>query len=274
MSKYTLDETDTTGYFLPEDSQFRLKKLHGHMVFLSQLAQPRTYGEVETGRGPEINGDELAVCLELLAEQAERVLDEATYPAERVLDDDHPEARDEDEALEVPAQAREALAACAEDDEAGEALTVRTQDDEGDEASGDTLGEDQAAEPDGVATGEQAEAPYVFGMTMDQLDTLNRLHDRLHAFGDLVFGVERIDLAKGTLTMLGDAIFEVSETASDLMCQVNRQMLPDALRSRNRVREERGAYGQHAALDPAFDAAMPMLPPAYAGWHPQVATRH
>ncbi|WP_425481499.1 XAC0095 family protein, partial [Luteimonas suaedae] len=37
------------GYFLPEDSQFRLKKLHDHMMFLSQLAQPRTHDEDETG---------------------------------------------------------------------------------------------------------------------------------------------------------------------------------------------------------------------------------
>ncbi|WP_425481505.1 XAC0095 family protein, partial [Luteimonas suaedae] len=49
MSKFNSDDLGMLGYFLPEDSQFRLKKLHDHMVFLSQLAQPRTHDEDETG---------------------------------------------------------------------------------------------------------------------------------------------------------------------------------------------------------------------------------
>ncbi|MDH5822493.1 hypothetical protein QFW77_05745, partial [Luteimonas sp. RD2P54] len=107
------------------------------------------------------------------------------------------------------------------------------------------------------------------------MDTLNRLHDRLHAYGDLVFGVERIDLADGTLTMLGDAIFEVAEAASDLMDKVAGQALPDASRRRNHVREAPAVYGVPASPGLTRDAAMPMLPPpADAGWRPQAATRH
>ena len=82
MSKHDWDKTDTTGYFMSEDSQFRLKKLHEHMVFLSHLAQPRTYDE-DPRDGPEISGNELAICMELLAEQAELVLDTLTWPAQR-----------------------------------------------------------------------------------------------------------------------------------------------------------------------------------------------
>ncbi|MDH5822519.1 hypothetical protein QFW77_05880 [Luteimonas sp. RD2P54] len=249
MSKHDLDEMGTRGYFLPEDSHFRLKKLHEHMVFLSQLAQPRTHDEDETGWGPQISGGELAVCLEQLADQAERVLDEATWPAERVANRKSSQAGDEAEAPEDSPQTVEAAEAGLEDEEADE----------------------EAAD----AAEANAEDRLVFGMTMDQLDTLNRLHDRLHAYGDLLFGVERIDLADGTLTMLGDAIFEEAEAASDLMDKVAGQALPDASRRRNRVREAPAIYGVPASPDLTRDAAMPMLPPpADAGWRPQAATRH
>ncbi|MDH5824289.1 hypothetical protein QFW77_15025 [Luteimonas sp. RD2P54] len=274
MSNRESNDLQVRGYFLPEDSQFRLKKLHDHMVFLSHLAQPRTHDEDETGWGPQISGDELAVCLEVLAAQAERVLDEVTWPAERVVGGDRPRARDEDDVLEAPARASEALAAGAQDDEAEAASAAGTQDDEVGEAPGAKEG-DEADQADAAATAEEADAPLVFGMTMDQLDTLNRLHDRLHAYGDLVFGIERIDLADGTLTMLGDAIFEEAEAASDLMDKVAGQALPDASRRRNRVREEPAIYGVPASPGLAGDATMPLLPPpAGTGWRPQAPTRH
>lgn len=82
MSKHGLEDTGRTGYFMSEESQFRLQKLRGHMLFLSQLAQPRTHDE-DDGWGPEIGGDQLAVCLEVLADQAERVLDALSWPARR-----------------------------------------------------------------------------------------------------------------------------------------------------------------------------------------------
>ncbi|NZA25495.1 hypothetical protein H0E84_03790 [Luteimonas sp. SJ-92] len=83
MSEHPLDKMETAGYFLPEDGQFRLKKLREHMMFLSRLAQPRTHDE-EPGLGPDIGTGELAVCLELLAEQAGLVLDEMAWPSERM----------------------------------------------------------------------------------------------------------------------------------------------------------------------------------------------
>ncbi|WP_407352153.1 XAC0095 family protein [Luteimonas sp. R10] len=289
MSKHELDDLDTTGYFLPEESQFRLKKLHGHMVFLSQLAQPRTYDEEETGWGPQISGMQLAVCLEVLAAQTGRVLDEVTWPAEREVGRRQSQARDEDEA-EDPAQADEVLVAGAqEDDEAGEASSARAQDVEAGVAApagprGDAVAEVADAtpqdddEPDKarvVADAGHADDPLVFGMTLDQLDTLNRLHDRLHAYGDLVFSVEPIDLADGTLTVLGDVIFEVADAASALMDKVAGQRLPDEAGHRHRVREEPAIYGVPVSPDLTRDAAMPMLPPpADAGWCPQAATRH
>ncbi|WP_202840926.1 XAC0095 family protein [Luteimonas saliphila] len=260
MSKYELDEMDTTGYFLPEESHFRLKKLHGHMEFLSQLAQPRRHDEEETGFGPEISGDELAVCLELLAEQAERVLDEVTWPAERVVDDEQSQARDEDGASEEMTQANEPLAAGEQDEEAGEALAAGSQDDDVDEAPDTGLQDDEPGEADTVATAKDTKDPLVFGMTLDQLDTLNRLHGRLYAFGDLVFGAERIDLADGTLTALGDVIFEEADAASELMDKVAGQRLPEVARGTRRVREARAGYGARAAPLVSGRVSRPALP--------------
>ncbi|MDH5824948.1 hypothetical protein QFW77_18435 [Luteimonas sp. RD2P54] len=256
MSNREPNDPGMTGYFLPEESHFRLKKLHEHMVFLSQLAQPRTDDEESTGWGPQISGGELAVCLEQLADQAERVLGEATWPAKQVANRKSLQAGDEAEVPKDPPVAVEAADAEAADAEAEDA------------GAEDEAADEEAAEAN-------AEDRLVFGMTMDQLDTLNRLHDRLHAYGDLLFGVERIDLADGTLTMLGDAIFEEAEAASDLMDKVASQYLPDRPGPRNRVREERAVYSVPTGRGPAFDAAMPLLPPpADAGWRPQAATRH
>lgn len=83
MSMFDSDDLGMPGYFLPEDSQFRLKKLRNHVVFLSRLAQPRTWDE-EQEAAPEVSMGEVAVCLELLAEQVGQVLEAASGPARRV----------------------------------------------------------------------------------------------------------------------------------------------------------------------------------------------
>ncbi|KAF1714448.1 hypothetical protein CSC74_16085 [Pseudoxanthomonas yeongjuensis] len=90
MSKPTSNDLDTRGYFLPEDSQSRLKKLRDHMQFLSGLAQPRTWKE-EQERAPEVPVDHLATCLELLAEQADLVLQDVSWPARREVAADAPD---------------------------------------------------------------------------------------------------------------------------------------------------------------------------------------
>ena len=100
MSKFDSDALETTGYFLPEDSQLRLRKLHEYVGFLLHLAQPRTADE-EQEWIPEIRVGEVAICLELLAEQMGLVLDDISLPAERREreavpgDDEESEAADE-----------------------------------------------------------------------------------------------------------------------------------------------------------------------------------
>ncbi|XQA63228.1 XAC0095 family protein [Xanthomonas sacchari] len=82
MAHDRLHDDDMPGYFLPEDSQFRLTKLRDHVRFLVRLAQPRTQAE-ECAAEPKVRMGELALCLELLAEQVDLVLDALSYPAQR-----------------------------------------------------------------------------------------------------------------------------------------------------------------------------------------------
>ncbi len=67
-------------YYLPEHAQDRLQKLGEHMRFLARIAEPRTRAEEQSPQ-LAIRMDELALCLELLAEQVRLILDEARWPA-------------------------------------------------------------------------------------------------------------------------------------------------------------------------------------------------
>ncbi|MCT8358501.1 hypothetical protein NLA05_19965 [Xanthomonas citri pv. anacardii] len=86
MSDVVRDAQSYPGYYLPEGAQYRLQQLRDHMRFLARLAQPRTQAE-EHARQPVIRMDELAFCLELLAEQVGRVLDEVESA---VIEGTHP----------------------------------------------------------------------------------------------------------------------------------------------------------------------------------------
>lgn len=82
MSKFDSDDLEGTGYFLPEDSQLRLKQLREYVGFLANLARPRRPDEDQEWTA-EIRVGEVAICLELLEEQIGLVLDELSWPAER-----------------------------------------------------------------------------------------------------------------------------------------------------------------------------------------------
>jgi hypothetical protein len=99
MSTFDSDDLETMGYFLPEDSQLRLKKLREYVEFLANLARPRTSVE-EKECYAEIRPGEVAICLELLEEQIAQVLNELSWPAERGEADAHANAEDSIEAAE------------------------------------------------------------------------------------------------------------------------------------------------------------------------------
>ncbi|MFC3127784.1 XAC0095 family protein [Coralloluteibacterium stylophorae] len=190
MSNRESNASNTTGYFLPEDSQFRLKKLRDHMTFLSHLAQPRTWdGEREFA--PEVRLDELAVCLELLAEQAGMVLAEVSWMAPP-----------KDEA-DISAAERNASSAEGEPEDA----------------------------PEGVR----------FGITLDQIDDLNRLVQMISAHGDAI-AAGSAGLAAQTLPLLGEAIFEGAEAVRTILDQVEAQRSGPTPSKRNGVGEARAVY--------------------------------
>jgi hypothetical protein len=79
----TIDsDLGASGYFLPGDSQLRLKKLREYVGFLAHLARPRRVDESQEWAAA-IHSGEVAVCLELLDEQLGQVLDELSWPAAR-----------------------------------------------------------------------------------------------------------------------------------------------------------------------------------------------
>jgi hypothetical protein len=84
MSMFDSSDLGAPGYFLPEDSQSRLKKLRDQITFLSRLAQPRTWKEQDYALA--MPAGELAICLESLAEQVTTVLEELSWPAQRHRD--------------------------------------------------------------------------------------------------------------------------------------------------------------------------------------------
>ncbi|MGN6740554.1 XAC0095 family protein [Dyella sp.] len=80
----TIDSEDryVTGYFLPEDTQLRLKQLREYVGFLTNLARPRRPDE-DSECYNEIRPGEVAICFELIEEQIGLVLDELSWPGER-----------------------------------------------------------------------------------------------------------------------------------------------------------------------------------------------
>jgi len=191
MSTFDSDDLGTMGYFLPEDSQFRLKKLREYVEFLSHLAQPRRPDEDQEFTA-EIRVGEVAICLELLAEQMGLVLDDISSPAYRS---------------------------------------------EGEVVPGADAAPEAAEEVPGDADGR-----YLFGVTLDQIDTLHRLISMISAHGDVVIASDEAEFADGTLSVLGDAIFNDARTVREIIRQVESQRLVQAHGSQTGVAEERAVY--------------------------------
>jgi len=203
MSKFDSDDLEMQGYFLPEDSQFRLKKLREYVEFLSHLAQPRRADEEREGV-PEIRAGEVAICLELLEEQIGLVLDKISWPAER-----------------------------------GERAAARGAD-----------AQPEAAE--GIPG--DAGGRYLFGVTLEQVDKLDRLIDMISAHGDVVIASDDAEFADHTLSLLGDAIFNDARTVREIIRQVNSQRLGPARDPQTGVGEERAAYHAGQARLPVVDS--------------------
>jgi hypothetical protein len=207
MSTFDSDDLETTGYFLPEDSQLRLKQLREYVGFLTNLARPRRPDE-DREWFSEIRPGEVAICLELLEEQIGQVLDELSWPAER----------GERAAPKADAEAE------AEEEEEAEACT-------------------QAAEPDAAEpVMDEAGNRFLFGVTLDQVEEINLLLSSLRALGNVVTCSDHAELSDVTLSIMGDAIVRDVEKLRDINRDVNAQELKPPHGTKPGVREERAAY--------------------------------
>ncbi|MEZ0472897.1 XAC0095 family protein [Luteimonas salinilitoris] len=209
MSKHESDDLGVPGYFLPEDSQFRLAKLSDYIKFLSRLARPRMADEAREW-APPLGVGELAICLELLAEQTDLVLEAVSWPAQREVAAEAPE-RDA-----VPTATPEAP--------------------------------DTAAER------------FAFGVTLDQIDTLDRLIQTISAHGDVVAASHAAELAHHTLPLLGHAIHDGAAAVRALLDEVEAQRLGQGPRPRSGVGEERGVYGAGLACATVDGPPGPVVP--------------
>lgn len=222
MAKYDSNDLDMPGYFLPEDSHFRLKKLRDHMGFLSRLAQPRSRDEEEAW-GPQVRTVELMVCLELLADQTNLVLEEVSWPAR---------LQPRKDASETGPQT-------------GTARTSPAND-----ASAD------------------ADDRFAFGVTLEQIDALDRLIQTVSAHGDVMAAGNVAEPADHTLPLLGQAICDGVEAVRKILDQVEAQPLGPAPHPRTGVSEERAVYGawlpdpvMDNSVRPATRAQVPRLSP-------------
>lgn len=204
MSAFDAGDLETTGYFLPEDSQLRLKQLREYVGFLTNLARPRRPDEDQEWYA-EIRPGEVAICMELLEEQIAQVLDELSWPAGR-----------------------------GERAAAGEANAEAEA-----EAETDTV----AAEPDTAEpVRDEASHRFLFGVTLDQLDEIDRLLDSLRALGNVVTCSDHAELSDATLSIMGDAIVRDVEKLRDINRDVNAQELKPTRGTKPGVREERTSY--------------------------------
>lgn len=234
MSHDTLNDPGT-GYFLPEDSQLRLKQLHTYIDFLSRLARPRTHDGASEW-APEVGMDELATCLALLADQAELVLNDLTWGADfpRMAGEAN-EADDED----VPEDESDGAAASTAHASA-DASTVAEPElgFEGQVAAVDAAG--RWVDPGGDRL--------VFGMSVDQADALGELIQTIAAHGDVIASSEDNALADATLPTLGQAITGGADALRALMDTVENQMIVPPTKPSS-VCEPRAIYGVGSASD-------------------------
>lgn len=202
MSTFDADDLQATGYFLPEDTQRRLKKLREYVAFLAKFARPRApeQGQAWTA---EIRVGEVATCLELLQGQIGQLLDELSRPAGR----------------------GERAGACETDARAD-------ADDDAVAAAPDT------AEP----VMDAADNRCLFGVTLDQLDEINLLLDSVRAHGTVVTTSDHAELNGFTLSIMGDAIVRDAQKLRDIIRDVDAQQLGPTQGARTGVREERAVY--------------------------------
>lgn len=115
------------------------------------------------------------------------------------------------------------------------------------EAAQDAVDVSEADDADPPAQAESG--PFVFGVTMEQLDQLNLLVERITAYGDAVSADDMADFAPGTLSVLGHTIFDRANELDEIVTEINAQPLEPGARPRFSVKETPPAYCAQAPCE-------------------------
>jgi hypothetical protein len=105
---------------------------------------------------------------------------------------------------------------------------------------------------------DDAEGRYVFGLTLEQVDTLHRLIGMLSAHGDVVTASRAAELAAPTLPAVGQAIFDGANAVREIIRQAESQRLEPTRGSQSGVGEEQAVYRVSRARLPVAGRAMPL----------------
>ena len=89
---------------------------------------------------------------------------------------------------------------------------------------------------------DDASERYRFGLTLDQIDTLNRLIDMITAHGDVTTTTPATELADHTLSLLGHAIFNDARAVRDIIDQIEAQRLNPSRHPPTGVGEAQAVY--------------------------------
>ncbi len=205
MSTIDTDDLGVTGYFLPEDSQLRLKQLREYVGFLTNLARPRRPDE-DSECYSEIRPGEVAICMELIEEQIAQVLEELSYPAER------------GESAEAPKAA------------AGTATEAEAADTDAEEP--------YIAKP----ASEEAGNRWIAGVSLSQIDEIHLLLDSLRAHGNVVASSDEAKLKDVTLSVMGDAICHDAQKLRDIVDAIYDEQPLQPRGSKPGVREAEATY--------------------------------
>ncbi|WCE05899.1 hypothetical protein [Pseudoxanthomonas sp. JBR18] len=203
MSTHDTHDQETTGYFLPEDSQRRLKQLHTDVAELANLARPQKRVDTAEGDAARRLG-EVARRLRQMKQQMAQVMETLAWPARRGKD------------AVASGMERDAHGA---PDEASEA---------GIEAGG-------AIHP---ATGKR----YLSGITLRQIDEINLLLESLRAIGNVVGCADHAEYAEATLAVMGDAISRDVGRIHDIVEEIYASQRFSPKRTLGSVREAPASY--------------------------------
>jgi hypothetical protein len=206
MSTIDSEDRNVTGYFLPEDTQLRLKQLREYVGFLTNLARPRRPDE-DSECYNEIRPGEVAICFELIEEQIGLVLDELSWPGER-------------------GESADAPSAAADAEKEAEAADTDAE-------------KPYAADPGSEAAGYR----WIAGVSLSQIDEIHLLLDSLRAHGNVVASSGEAKLKDVTLSIMGDAICRDAQKLRDIVDAIyDEQRLQPSRVSKPGVSEEEATY--------------------------------